>query len=143
MQNNKKQFNQEKLIEILKQEPDIIAVYLFGSYLDEKVTQPGDVDLALLLSKPPKSNVQRFIKLYPKLSEVFAPFEVDLLFLHSVKVPMRFEVISASKVIYCTDDDLRTDFEDNVTREYLDFMYHLKAAHREFYEELMEGNLFV
>ncbi len=143
MQKNKKQFNQEKLIEILKQEPDIIAVYLFGSYLDEKIAQPGDIDLALLFNKPPKSNVQRFIELYPKLSEVFAPFEVDLLFLHSVKLPMRFEVISTSRVIYCTDDDLRTDFEDNVTREYLDYKYHLEAAHREFCEELMEGNLFV
>lgn len=139
----RKQFNQEKLIEILKQEPDIITVYLFGSYLDEKVAQPKDVDLALLFSKPPESNVQRFIELYPKLSEVFAPLEVDLLFLHSAKLPVRFEVISTGKIIYCSDNDMRTDFEDNVTREYLDFKYHLETACREFYEELMEGNIFV
>ncbi|AGL02156.1 type VII toxin-antitoxin system MntA family adenylyltransferase antitoxin [Desulfoscipio gibsoniae] len=136
-------FDMQKLADIIGQYKQIVAVYLFGSSLDEKVLEPRDVDLALLFNSPPQSNVDLYVALYPALLKVFAPLEVDLLFMHSVGLPLCFEIISTGKVIYCADADRRTDFEDNITREYLDFKYHLEIARREYYEEIMEGNLFV
>lgn len=122
---------------IFKSYPEIIAVYLFGSYPELK-DQAGDVDLAVLLKNPVKSQVSVYMDLYPELAEAFAPLEVDLLFLNSASLPVRFEVVSTGKLVYSADDNKRTDFEYIVSGEYMDFRYHLEAARRELYEALKE-----
>lgn len=121
--------------------PEIVAVYLFGSYL-EKSEQARDVDLALLLEVPVKSQVNLYMELYPQLAEVFAPVDVDLLFLNSASLPVRFEAISSGVVIYCKDIDRRTDYEYIVSGEYMDFRYHLEMARRELYEAVKEDSAF-
>jgi len=121
---------------------EIIAVYLFGSYVDKR-EQARDVDLAVLLAGTGVSQVDLYLELYPCLAELFAPLDVDLLFLNSVSLPLRFEVISTGKVVYCLDDNQRTDFEYIVSGEYMDFKYHLDAARRELFESIREGAFLV
>ncbi|NPV73557.1 MAG: nucleotidyltransferase domain-containing protein [Pelotomaculum sp.] len=117
--------------------PEIIAVYLFGSCLESKESA-RDVDLALLLEQPVKSQVDIYMSLYPRLAQMLAPLEPDLLFLHSSSLPVRFEAVSTGEVIYSSDDDRRTDFEYIVSGEYMDFKYHLDLARQELFEALME-----
>ena len=126
------------LQKIFTSHPNITCVYLFGSYA-EKQTCPGDVDIAVLLTKPPRSTVSLYMELYPDLAKLFSPIEVDLLFLNSAPLPLTFEIISTGKVIYCKDEDLRTDFEYIVSGRYMDFRYHLKTARLELFETIMEG----
>ncbi|MDF9406811.1 nucleotidyltransferase domain-containing protein [Pelotomaculum isophthalicicum JI] len=130
------------LQKILNKYPDVIAVYLFGSYIERR-EQARDVDLAILLAHSKISQVNLYLELYPRLAEVFAPLDVDLLFLNSASLPLRFEVISTGRVIYCINDDLRTDFEYIVSGEYMDFKYHLEAARRELFESIKEGAFLV
>ncbi|MGB9662659.1 MAG: type VII toxin-antitoxin system MntA family adenylyltransferase antitoxin [Moorellaceae bacterium] len=118
--------------------PEIIAVYLFGSYLEEPA-QAQDVDVAVLLAQR-KGIVDLYTRLHPRLEEIFAPLEVDLLFLNLISVPMTFEVISKGKVIYCVDDERRTDFEYLVSGLYMDYQYHLRQAQRELYEAIKEAS---
>ncbi len=132
----------QNLHKIFKQYPEIIAVYLFGSYR-ERGKQAGDVDLAVLLGYPVKSQVDLYMDLYPRLAEVFSPLEVDLLFLNTAPLPVGFEVISTGQVVYCPDDDRRTDFEYVVSGRYMDFKHHLEAARRELYEALKEETSLV
>jgi len=136
----------EKTISVLQKVfqkyPDIITVYLFGSYVERR-EQARDVDLAILLASPKISQVNLYLELYSCLSDIFAPLDVDLLFLNSVSLPIRFEVISTGKVIYCTDDDFRTDFEYIVSGKYMDFKYHLETARRELFESIREGAFIV
>ncbi|KFD42449.1 hypothetical protein DK28_0205370 [Peptococcaceae bacterium SCADC1_2_3] len=130
------------LQKIFSQFQEIIAVYLFGSYLEKK-EQARDVDLAILLKKPVKSVVPFYMKLYPLLAEVFAPLEVDLLFLNSISLPICFEVISTGATLYCSDEDARTDFEYIISGRHMDFKYHLEKARQELYELLKEEAPFV
>jgi predicted nucleotidyltransferase len=130
------------LNEIFSSYPDIIAVYLFGSFAEKK-EHARDVDLAVLLKKPVKSQVDIYMSLYPRLAQVLAPLEPDLLFLHSASLPVRFEAVSTGKVIYSSDDDRRTDFEDIVAGEYMDFKYHLDMARRELFEAIKEDGSLV
>lgn len=122
--------------------PEIIAVYLFGSCLENK-EQARDVDLAVLSEIPIKKQVNLYLELYPRLAEVLTPLEVDLLFLKSASLTMQFEVISQGMVIHCSDDDRRTDFEYLISGKYMDFKYHLETARRELYEVFREGAPFV
>jgi predicted nucleotidyltransferase len=122
--------------------PEIIAVYLFGSFLDRKETA-RDIDLAVLLEQPVKNQVDIYMNLYPSLAEVFNPLEPDLLFLHSASLSVRFEAISTGEVIYSSDDERRTDYEYIVSGEYMDFKYHLDMARKELFEEIMEDSSIV
>lgn len=127
---------------ILSSYPEIIAVYLFGSCLENK-EQARDVDLAVLSEIPINKQVNLYLELYPRLAEVLTPLEVDLLFLKSASLTMQFEVISQGRVIHCSDDDRRTDFEYLISGKYMDFKYHLETARQELYEVFREGAPFV
>lgn len=122
--------------------PEIIAVYLFGSYLERKEIA-RDIDLAVLLEPPVNNQVDIYMSLYPRLAEVFNPLEPDLLFLHSASLPVRFEAICTGEVIYSSDDERRTDFEYIVSGEYMDFKYHLDMARKELFEEIREDGSIV
>lgn len=132
----------EALQKIFNSYPEIIAVYLFGSYL-EKSKQGGDIDLAVLLKTSGRGMVNLYMDLHPRLAEMFAPLEVDLLFLNSASLPVCFEVIKTGRVVYSADDISRTDFEDLVADHYMDFRHHLETARRELYEAVKEGGAFV
>lgn len=131
-----------ELQKVLQSYPEVIAAYLFGSCLTGG-EQPGDVDLALLLKNPVKGRVSLYMDLYPELAKIFDPLEVDLLFLDNASLPVRFEVISAGRTVYCTDEEVRTDFEYIVSGEYMDFKHHLDAGRRELYEALGEVSKLV
>lgn len=118
--------------------PEVVAVYLFGSFLN-KDEYARDVDLAVLLKSPVKSLVNIYMDLYPRLAEVFTPFEVDLLFLNAASLPVCFEVVSTGMVVYCSDGERRTDYEYEISGRYMDFSYHLEMARRELFESIKEG----
>lgn len=132
----------ETFSEIFKSYPEIIAVYLFGSYLYDK-ENARDVDLAVLLKQPAKSPVDIYMSLYPRLAQVLAPLEPDLLFLNLASLPVRFETVSTGRVIFSRDDEYRTDFEYIVSGEYMDFKYHLDKARCEFFEVIKESGSVV
>ena len=132
----------EQLQEILSFYPEIIAVYLFGSYLKD-TEQARDIDLAVLTSQI-TGTVNLYMELYPRLAEIFSPLEVDLLFLQNATLPVTFEVIYTGKVVYCSDDDKRTDYEYVISGRYMDFKYHLDIGQKELYEAIKEGvNIYV
>jgi predicted nucleotidyltransferase len=131
-----------KLTDIFRIYPEIIAVYLFGSYLEDS-EHARDVDLAVLLQQPVESQVDVYMSLYPRVAEALAPLEADLLFLRSASLPVRFEAVSGGKVVYSCDEDRRTDFEYAVAGEYMDFKYHLDIARRELFESIKEGAALV
>jgi len=126
-----------ELTKIFNTYPEIVAVYLFGSYLDNKELA-RDIDLAVLLKEPAKHQVDLYMDLYPCLAQILSPLEPDLLFLHTVSLPVRFEAISTGEVIFSGDEELRTDFEYITSGEYLDFKYHLEMSRQELFEAIKE-----
>ncbi|MBS4008032.1 MAG: nucleotidyltransferase domain-containing protein [Clostridium sp.] len=126
-----------ELAEIFSSYPQVIAVYLFGSYLDNK-EQARDIDLAVLLKHRAKYQVDLYMDLYPRLALALSPLEPDLLFFHEASLPVRFEVISTGEVLYSSDEELRTDIEYIVSGEYLDFKFHLEMSRQELFEAIKE-----
>lgn len=133
---------QSKLSETFREYPKIIAVYLFGSYLEDK-NGARDIDLAVLLREPVENQVDLYMELYSRLAMILNPLEPDLLFLHTASLTLRFEAVAFGKLIYSGDEESRTDFEYALSGEYMDFSYHLKIAIRELCEAVREENRFV
>jgi len=121
----------------LRSYPEVIAVYLFGSYLDNRELA-RDIDLAILLKHRGKYQVDLYMDLYPRLAQALSPLEPDLLFLHEASLPLRFEIISTGKVLYSSDEESRTDNEYIVSGEYLDFRFHLEMIRQELFAAIKE-----
>ncbi|WP_027718885.1 type VII toxin-antitoxin system MntA family adenylyltransferase antitoxin [Desulfovirgula thermocuniculi] len=119
----------------------VTCCYLFGSRAGQDYYRESDIDLAVAFANysPAVHNLEKEIELQGALSEALAPLEVDLLFLQKAPIYLRFDVIRTGKVIYCTDEEFRTDFEDVTIRDYLDFKPFLDMYYREMIEDLLAG----
>ncbi len=64
------------------------------------------------------------------------------MFLQGASILMRFEVVATGKVVYCTNDAFRTDFEDIAYRDYLDFKPFMDQYYRDEAEAVKSGHFF-
>ncbi|MEW6662646.1 MAG: type VII toxin-antitoxin system MntA family adenylyltransferase antitoxin [Bacillota bacterium] len=122
---------------------NIAVAYLFGSRALGFEHQASDYDLGLLFKDycPARHNIVYRLNLAEELAVVLgAP--VDVVFLQSAPILMRYEVIATGRVIYCIDEDFRTDFEDIALRDYLDFKPFIDQYHREVAEAIKDGYFF-
>lgn len=119
--------------QVFKSYPEIVAVYLFGSY-SEDIDLARDIDLAVLTTDVVNTPVNLYMELYPHLADVFTPLDVDLVFLKNTSLKLSFDIVSQGKVVYSSNDDLRTDYEYFISGRYMDFSYHLENGYRELYE---------
>lgn len=135
------QLLREKLLPVFESY-GVSCCYLFGSRAGENYYLDSDMDLAVVFDSysPEKHNLDLEIELQDTVSEILAPLEVDLLFLQKAPIYLKFTVIKNGKIIYCSNEDFRTDFEDMTIRDYLDFKPVLDMYYREMAEELMADN---
>jgi len=119
----------------------VTCCYLFGSRAGSKYYRDSDIDLGVIFAgySPAKHNLEMEIEMQNELSEIFEPLglEPDLVFLQKAPIYLRFAAISTGKVIYCTDNEFRTDFEDVTIRDYLDFKPFLDMYYREMAESIL------
>lgn len=133
----------QAVAEIACRHPAIVAVYLFGSRAEGTARPDSDYDLAVLYrpGREPGSIVEARTSLQQRFEELFNR-DVDVVFLHLADIEMRYEIINKGKVVYCTDEEARTDFVDVVFRDYLDFKPFLAQFRREVAEAIREGHFF-
>jgi len=103
---------------ILETFPNVIAIYLFGSFGTKFATAQSDVDLAILA----KNKIDK-IRLW-KLSQAIAiqiDKDVDLIDLKQVSTILQFQIINENRRLYCQDEHKCNTFENIVDAEYLNF----------------------
>lgn len=127
------------------QKYNVNAIYLFGSRAEGTNYATSDYDFAFLFKNFNRKthNHRLAVNIQMKIEEIFAPVPVDVIFLQNAPVELRFQIIKHGKIIYCEDDNFRTDFEDITIRDYLDFKPFLDQYRRELEESIREGNFFV
>ncbi|MFH1962552.1 MAG: nucleotidyltransferase domain-containing protein [bacterium] len=90
--------------QIVKGMPVSIA-YLYGSFLDETFNPDSDIDIALVLKKPPEKLVifQMEMKIADLLDRKFKiPFDVRTI--NDAPLKVKGEIITHGKLIYCSDE---------------------------------------
>ncbi|OGL42230.1 MAG: hypothetical protein A2161_06670 [Candidatus Schekmanbacteria bacterium RBG_13_48_7] len=115
------------LIAKIRTDTDIAAIYLFGSRATGKTGPLSDIDLAYLIE--PKYDQHRMFEKHIELinitTECLSTDEVTVLILNEVPLPIKYEVICNSNLIYDVKPGYRQLFEVFVIKEYLDFRYAL------------------
>lgn len=115
-----------------------IAVYLFGSRVGDSLRSDSDVDLAVLLPQGRRISLPEKMDLVTQL-EATLEQEVDLVILNEARLTLQFEIIRTGKLLYESSRDERTDAEDRIVRDYLDFEPLLERSFREIAEEARGG----
>lgn len=124
----------EKIPEVCKQYPCIRAVYLFGSYATGQPNPNSDVDLAIV---PADSTAREH------MLDIMADLvrhvhdRIDLVFLDTPDVVLRFEAVRHNRLVYQTPDFDPGTYTSRIVREYWDFRPYLDAQRRAMKERML------
>ena len=122
---------------IVRHEPDVQAVYLFGSFGTGGERLGSDVDLALLL-QPGRNGSLAASPLADALAETLGR-DVDLVNLREVDTVFQKEIVMADRRIYCADATAADGFEMKVISDY----QKLNEERREIIEDGLSKGRFV
>jgi predicted nucleotidyltransferase len=95
--------------------PDVVAVYLFGSFASDAANASSDVDLAVLAAAPIVA--EQLIRARELLSERLRR-DVDLLDLGRASTVMRAQVVSTGRLLLDVDPSFREPFETTAYSAY-------------------------
>ncbi len=141
------------LIDFLAAQPDVIAAYLFGSLAQSRARPDSDNDLAILLAASPRREEEE-----PDLDQVMAEFEreisliealetfvegrrLDVTFLHRAPLLLRFQVLTAGRLLYehPAHQAERVEFEVRTFKFYFDQQPLREFAERILHQDIREG----
>lgn len=130
-----------RLAPIFLKDKRIITAYLFGSCVTGDMHKKSDIDLAILVSPREDFSLDDILDLEVKLVFALKTERYDLVIANRASLILKFRIVSAGKLIYVANDDLRCDFEEVVMQEYYDFLPRLNEFNREFFVTLKENYL--
>jgi len=114
-----------------EQDPEVLAVILFGSRARGEDTPDSDIDICLVLEPRSYSDLE----LSEKKLEYLAKFDLDIHIYQQLPLYIRHRVLREGKVLFCRDEDKLYDLAFRTIREYEDF----KHIYREYLEEIAHG----
>jgi uncharacterized protein len=122
--------------DVFRKYDEIVAVYIFGSTATGKTHSGSDLDLAIL----PRNS-----SLHAKKLDILADLaslgfcNVDLVYLDTNDIVMRFEAVKQNLVIYKADDFDKGEYYSRVLRQYFDFLPYLKVQREALKRRILDG----
>ncbi|MBI3399098.1 MAG: nucleotidyltransferase domain-containing protein [Deltaproteobacteria bacterium] len=122
--------------------------YLFGSqkdagiaFLDGKsqgIDKTADLDIGIVFEKLPQCPFEVYGEIYAKLSMLFEPFAVDLVFLQETDPLFQYEAING-ELIYCGDEDFLNEYEEMIMKMASDLSFKKREFEKDFLEAIKDG----
>jgi len=121
----------------------VIAAYFFGSRAEGTASEDSDFDFAILVddSYSREEDNTLIMELTEEMQALLGK-EVDLVVLNRASIEFRFLIIKHGRLIFSAGEEKRTDFEDVVIRDYLDFKPVLELYRKEAREAIKEGHFY-
>ena len=136
------QVDEVGLADFLATQPDVVAVYLFGSLAEGRATPHSDVDTAILLTaaSDPLTVGDRQLQLMGEL-ERFANREVDVVMLNTAPPVLQHQVLRHGQLLYERDRRARVDFEVRAGQVYADLKPMYDFHTRDLLQKIKEAGL--
>jgi predicted nucleotidyltransferase len=120
---------------IFRKYSDICAVYLFGSFASGRTHRESDLDLAIV----PSSRILQNQKLDILADLARRGFDrVDLVFLDTTDVVLKFEAVRHNRLVYCADNFDASAFYSLTLRQYWDFLPYLEVQRKAYKERILQ-----
>jgi len=137
-----------KEIRNISEKYGIAVIYLFGSqsengarYLQgegSNVEALSDLDVAVSFKNIPSDPMKIYGTLYKELSEVFEPFNIDLVFMHEVDLLFQYEIIKGIR-IFARDLSLADELEEMIMKRAEDLAFKKRIMDEEILEAIEDG----
>ena len=114
----------------------ILAVYLFGSTGKGSSHSESDLDLAILPAD--KTVREQRLEILARLAEK-GFCNVDLLFLDTDDIVLKYEAVRANYIIYQRSDFQRGTYYSKIIRQYLDFLPYLEVQRAAYKRRIIDG----
>jgi uncharacterized protein len=115
----------------LAEQPDCIAVWLFGSSARGTARSDSDVDVAVLVARPPNGTLADLhLDWAADLSRALGR-EVDLVVLNRAPVDLVYRVLAEDGLLFERDRSARIAFEVRARNAYYDLLPHLRRYRRQ------------
>ncbi|MFO8034722.1 MAG: nucleotidyltransferase domain-containing protein [Candidatus Bipolaricaulota bacterium] len=127
--------HEEKLAEVFGRQPEVEAVYLFGSTAEGHASSGSDLDLAVL---PARGGSVDKLELLADLVE--AGFsDVDLVVLDGRDLVLEYEAVRHNRLVYAVPEFDRGETYSRIVRRYLDFLPYLEIQRRAYKRRILDG----
>lgn len=102
---------------------EIIAVYLYGSFVEGVENILSDIDFAMILREPlVRSAFDIRMEFLVEFARIFPEREIDVQVLtHETSLPFLQEVLRDRILLVVNDEEYSADFESGATQNILDF----------------------
>ena len=126
------------LIDALKHDSDIIALYAIGGLASGELGPLSDLDFVITLD-PAMSKQDRFEKrldLIEIFTESLRTDEIDLLVLNDLPLYFAHQAIKNGKILYLSDQEKFIEITDRTIKMYLDFKHFRDEFNEGFLESI-------
>jgi predicted nucleotidyltransferase len=118
-----------RLKSFLQKKPEVLYVYVFGSFIKDQPFE--DLDVALYLRNRRGREV---LKLERELEE-FLRLPVEVSLLNEASLSFAFRIVKEGRLIFARDNRARCDFEEKIRVLYFDFL----PFYQRYYKEVVLG----
>lgn len=126
------------LLERLRQELGLVAVYLFGSYGTADQTPLSDVDLALLFRRGAVPDGRRELQLIALATETLHEDDVSVTIVNKAPLALQFKIIADGRRLLVTDAVAHADRVEEIVDRYCDFAVDYERFVEEYDDALAE-----
>ena len=113
----------------LYKKPEILAVYLYGSYAKDIARESSDIDIGVLLYSNRTYSLMDEGYLNTQINKKMES-EIHISVINNKSPLFRYQVISPRKVLFSRNDGLRADFEVKTFNEYFDMQPFLNESYK-------------
>ncbi|MEQ8156033.1 MAG: nucleotidyltransferase domain-containing protein [Clostridiaceae bacterium] len=121
-----------ELTAFFKNNPNIISVWIIGSYGTEFQREDSDIDIAILFKTP--ISLMDEMDISCKISEIIAYEKVDTIDLKMAPITLQFKTLREGKLIYEGDYDKVSDYMEYVFNRYRDEKYYIDSFKKDYFE---------
>jgi len=119
-QNSNKKQIEEKIIEYISSQQEIVAAYIFGSFNQNRFNDNSDLDIACIFAEQ-LDKFERFkirLKLMAELEKIIGR-KLDLLDFENADLKMKHQILDG-RLIYCSNQSRRVKLEKRAILNYID-----------------------
>jgi hypothetical protein len=129
------------IVDQLARQPEVMLVYLYGSYAADRAWAESDLDIGVLFDEGanPSEVFRQALRDAAALESKTGGVPVDLRVLNHAPVEFAMQVVKHNRCLYARQEQERVQFETRVIREYLDFKPVLDEYYRELRRRIKEG----
>jgi len=119
----------------LRERDNVLLAIIFGSFLEQRITEESDLDIAILFRGRPSFSVLSDIM--DVISEL-SGLKTDIVVLNTASPIIKMQVLKKGKVLKDADEKMYNDFFLRTVKEYND----LKRVRKEQEQNILQGRLY-